>query len=138
MKKKLFDIKNFHIGQKYEFVKFISPDEVIQFSKLSGDTNPIHTDEIYAENSRYKKRIVHGTLIISYFSRVFGMSLPGNGCTIAEQNIYYKRPVYVNSEVKIIVEISKIDLEKRNLYFNNICLFNNKIAVNGSTKIFLP
>ena len=71
MKNKIFTIENFYIGQIKEFKKYISIEDVIKFSELSGDRNPIHIDENYANTSRYKKRLVHGTLILSYFSKIY-------------------------------------------------------------------
>ena len=138
MKDKIFNIENYHIGQIKEFKKYVSIEDVIKFSELSGDKNPIHIDENYASISRYKKRLVHGTLILAYFSKIYGMIFPGNGCTIAEQNIIYKKPVYINKTFRLVVEIIDIDKKKRNLIFKNICYDDEKILIEGDTRVFLP
>ena len=138
MKNKIFTIENFYIGQIKEFKKYISIEDVIKFSELSGDRNPIHIDENYANTSRDKKRLVHGTLILSYFSKIYGMIFPGNGCTIAEQNVIYKKPVYVDKTFRLVVEIISIDEKKRNLLFKNTCYDDEKILVVGNTRVFLP
>ena len=138
MKNRIFNIENFHIGQKKEIKEHISIHDVIKFSELSGDKNPIHIDENYANNSRFKKRLIHGTLILAYFSKIYGMIFPGNGCTIAEQNIIYKKPAYIDKTFRLIVEIINIDKKKRNLFFKNTCYDGKKILIEGNTRIFLP
>ena len=37
MKDKIFNIENYHIGQIKEFKKYVSIEDVIKFSELSGD-----------------------------------------------------------------------------------------------------
>ncbi|PJZ68612.1 hypothetical protein CH373_16575 [Leptospira perolatii] len=39
---------------------FVAPVHMLSYSKASGDTNPIHTDEIFANLGGWKKEIVHG------------------------------------------------------------------------------
>lgn len=138
MKNKIFNIENFFIGQKKEIEEYISIQDVIKFSELSGDKNPIHIDESYINNSRFKKRLIHGTLILAYFSKIYGMIFPGNGCTIAEQSIIYKKPAYIDKTFRLIVEIINIDKKKRNLLFKNTCYDGKQIVIYGNTRIFLP
>ena len=45
------------------------------------------------------------------------MIFPGNGCTIAEQNIIYKKPVYINKTFRLVVEIIDIDKKEEKFAF---------------------
>ena len=96
IKNYFFDLSNFEIGMKESFFKKITFEDVRKFSEISGDSNLLHISEEFAKNSRYKKIIVHGLLVVSYFSRLFGTKLPGNGCTLASQKILYKKPIYLD------------------------------------------
>jgi 3-hydroxybutyryl-CoA dehydratase len=138
MKKNSKDLNNFTIGQKYENDKFISEDVVKKFAELSGDKNPIHINEIYAKKSRYRRKITHGGLIIAYFSEIYGMHLPGNGCVIAAQKIFFKKPLPINSTIKLIVEIIDINYLKRYLEFKNLCIYKKKIVIDGFTTVYIP
>ena len=67
------------IGMSYSLSKAFSSDEVVEFSKLSMDVNPLHLDANYAEKSMFGKRIVHGFLTASLFSAIIGTKFPGEG-----------------------------------------------------------
>ena len=45
----------------------ITKDEGIRFSKISGDYNKIHIEEIFGYNSIFGSIICHGALVISKF-----------------------------------------------------------------------
>ena len=54
---------NFKEGDGFSFERYISVDDVKKFAEVVGDSNPIHLDEHFAENSFFKKRIVHGAFL---------------------------------------------------------------------------
>lgn len=43
----------------------ITEDDVLAFAQLSGDNNPLHTDEAYARNTPMGQRVAHGLLVLS-------------------------------------------------------------------------
>jgi 3-hydroxybutyryl-CoA dehydratase len=55
------------VGDKAQIVKTFTPEEVKSFAILSGDTNPIHTDNKYASKTYFGQTIVQGTLVASLF-----------------------------------------------------------------------
>ena len=67
------EIDNLQIGQKAEFSEIISESRIQEFAKLSGDYNPHHVDETYSKKTKYKKRICHGMLLASFFSKLTAM-----------------------------------------------------------------
>lgn len=68
------DIK---IGEKDSISKVITEEDVVLFSRLSGDVNLIHLDEEFARKSPFKRRIAPGLLTSSLISAVLGTKLPG-------------------------------------------------------------
>lgn len=100
-------------GLNASYSQTITDYDVKQFAGLSGDHNPVHVDEVYAENSRYKKRIAHGLMSASFFSALFGTKLPGKGCVYVGQNLNFKRPVYLGDTVTATVIVSKVDVQKK-------------------------
>lgn len=93
--KKSFTITEIQIGMTASYSQTITDADIKGFSRLSGDHNPVHVNEEYAKNSRYKGRIAHGLLTASFFSAIFGTKLPGEGCVYVSQNLQFKRPVYL-------------------------------------------
>ena len=46
-----------NIGDKYSIKRIITEEEVLLFSEVSGDKNPLHLDEEYAKKTRFKGRM---------------------------------------------------------------------------------
>ena len=101
-------LDNLHIGQKVEFNQVISESMVEEFAKLSGDYNPHHMDESYAKRTRFKKRICHGMLLASLFSRLVGMYLPGKHSLYFSQSLNFLYPAFIDDKVIVEGEIVKI------------------------------
>ena len=131
-------IEEIKVGMESSYSQTVTDADIKAFAGVSGDRNPVHLDEKYAEASRYKKRIAHGLMTASYFSALFGTKIPGEGCVYVSQNLAFKRPVYVGDTVIATVQVTEIKLEKRRVYFRTTCKVNNKIVTDGNAEIFVP
>ena len=100
-------IEEFYIGQSASLKKVFSSEEVKAFAELSLDRNPIHLDEVYAEQSIFGNRIVHGFFVGSLISAVFEMD--------------FRKPVYHGEEITATVTVTNIKKEKSILYFDTKC-----------------
>ncbi|EGC29617.1 hypothetical protein DICPUDRAFT_11264, partial [Dictyostelium purpureum] len=105
------------IGDKNEITKEFSNKDVELFSELSGDKNPIHLNEEYASTTKFKKPIVHGSLVSSLISTAVSKSYPG--AIYVKQEFNYLKPTFINDRVKAEVTISNI-LGKK-IYFHTKC-----------------
>jgi 3-hydroxybutyryl-CoA dehydratase len=132
------NIDKLQVGMTERYEQTITDADVKAFAGLSGDNNPVHMSEEYAEKSRFKKRIAHGLLSASFFSAMFGTKLPGNGCVYVSQSLNFRRPVYIGDTVEATVEIFKIDKEKSRVFFKTVCKVKNKVVIDGEAEIFLP
>lgn len=97
-KYKLDDIEP---GLKKQFKVVITEEMCNQFAELSGDYTPLHMDEEYGRNSSFTRRICHGLLLVSLFSRLIGMHLPGENALCISHSINYILPAYVGDEIKV-------------------------------------
>jgi 3-hydroxybutyryl-CoA dehydratase len=95
------------IGQQETFIIKITASMVEKFSNLSGDLNPLHVDNEFAESSSFKKRIVHGMLLASFFSQLIGMKLPGKNALYFSQTLNFRSPCYIDDEIKVVGEVTK-------------------------------
>ena len=49
------------VGEEYESpARTVSETDIVNFSALSGDWSPVHSDEEYCKQTPYKTRIAHG------------------------------------------------------------------------------
>jgi len=131
-------IEEIEIGMSASYSQTVTDADIKAFAGISGDRNPVHLDECYAENSRYKKRIAHGLMTASYFSALFGTKIPGEGCVYVSQSLNFKRPIYIGDTVIATVEVVKIDLKKNRVFFKTTCKVKNKIVTDGDAEIYIP
>ncbi|WP_122892780.1 MaoC family dehydratase [Arcobacter peruensis] len=136
--KESYSVEEIEIGMIASYSQVITDADVKTFAKLSGDHNPVHIDEVYAENSRYKKRIAHGLISASFFSALFGTKLPGKGCVYVSQNLNFKRPVYLGDTVTAIVTVTNVDIIKKRVFFDTKCLVKNKAVITGTAELYVP
>jgi acyl dehydratase len=53
------------VGQIYTSPRrTITETDIVQFAGLSGDYNPIHTDDVYAAATDFGQRIAHGPMLV--------------------------------------------------------------------------
>jgi len=98
-----------NIGDKYTLEFSFTQDQVNEFCNISGDFNPLHWDDAFAESTPFKKPIIHGALITSIFSKVMGMYFPGKGSVYLKQISEFKRPLYVGLSYNAVFEIDSIN-----------------------------
>tara|TARA_B100000745_G_scaffold288591_1_gene226126 strand:- start:626 stop:1066 length:441 start_codon:yes stop_codon:yes gene_type:complete len=131
-------LDNLQIGQKVEFTEVISESMVEEFAKLSGDYNPHHIDESYAKKTRFKKRICHGMLLASFFSKLTGMYLPGKGSLYLSQSLNFIAPAFIDDEVTVEGEIVKISHSTGIVTVKTKITKENTIQlITGSAKIII-
>ena len=93
------------IGQQESFSINITESMVEKFSNLSGDLNPLHMDNEFAESSSFNKRIVHGMLLASFFSQLIGMKLPGKNALYFSQTLNFRSPCYIDDQIEVVGEV---------------------------------
>lgn len=131
-------ISEIQVGMSASYSQTITDADVKAFAGVSGDRNPAHLDDEYAQESRFKKRIAHGLLSASFFSAIFGTQLPGRGCVYASQNLNFKRPVYIGDTVVAVVTVQAVDVERRRVTFDTKCVVSGKVVISGTAEIFIP
>ncbi len=114
-------IDDYYIGQSASLKKVFLTEEVEAFAEMSLDRNPIHVDLDYAEHSLFGARIVHGFLVGSLISAVFGTQLPGEGAIYLHQEMNFRKPVFHGEEIVATVTVTNIRKDKSILYFDTKC-----------------
>lgn len=68
----MYKLEEIKVGMAESYSQTISDADVKNFANISGDRNPVHMDELYAEQSRFGKRIAHGMFSTSFFLLCLG------------------------------------------------------------------
>ena len=121
------------IGTKHTHKVTFTELQVQEFAKITGDTNPLHLDEEFAARSIFKKRILHGMLSATVFSKVFGTQFPGIGTIYLSQSLDFKRPMFIDTPYEARFEVVDIDSRRRRGQIKTtiVDMETGKICVDG-------
>ena len=117
----------FEVGQKVSFTKTMGESDVYLFAGITGDYNPIHVDDSYAKNTRFKQRIAHGVITLGLVSTT--LTQLGTGCIYLSQELKFKKPVYIGDTITATAEIIEIDKERRTIKVSTTCTNQNEEVV---------
>ena len=107
--------RDFYEGKSFFTKRVITTAMVDSFAELTGDKNPVHTDEEFAKNTRFGRRIAHGMLSVGIISAILGNDFPGPGSIYMRQEVKFLKPIFLEEEVKITIEILEKNEEKKRL-----------------------
>ncbi len=131
-------IEQIDVGMEAKFSKTITDADIVLFAGVSGDTNPVHLDQEYAEGTMFKGRIAHGMLSASMLSTVFGTKLPGPGCIYLSQTLKFKAPVRIGETVVATVTAREVLTAKKRVVFDCAVRVGQTIVVEGEAVIMVP
>ncbi|WP_440694024.1 MaoC/PaaZ C-terminal domain-containing protein [Candidatus Pelagibacter sp. HIMB1695] len=106
--KNILSLNDLKVGYKHNLKFKIDLEMMLNFEKISGDSNPLHTDKSFAISRGYKDRVVYGGLLIAKISQMLGMHLPGKNSIWTNLNLSFLKPLYINEEAELIAEIKYI------------------------------
>ena len=125
------------IGDTASFSKTITEHDVNAFAGLSGNFNPVHVDEEFARNTRFKGRIAHGLLAAGLISTVIGTALPGANAIYLAQELVFKSPVMLGDTLTALVEVvEKIEAKKRIIFKTSVKNQNGVVVIEGKDTIY--
>ena len=127
------------LGQTASFEIILSENMITDFTKFSGDRNPLHTDNEYAKEVGFKEKIGHGMIIGSLFSKLIGMHLPGKYSVYLSQDLRFHKPIKINDIVQIRGTIEQISTGTKTVKIltEAINKKNGEIFVNGEARVKL-
>ena len=89
------------VGESASLLHQITEQDIGQFSRLSGDYNPLHSDDSYAREAGFASRVVHGMFIGALVSQIVGMRLPGKYALLMRESLEFKKPVFIGETLVI-------------------------------------
>jgi 3-hydroxybutyryl-CoA dehydratase len=132
-------IDELKVGQTARFSKTISETDIYLFAGITGDLNPAHVDEAYANKTFFKTRIAHGMLTASFISTVIGTMLPGPGSVYLSQEVRFLAPVKIGDTVSAVAEITDIRPEKKRVWLKTTCTNQDgTVVVEGQAVVSPP
>ena len=131
-------VEDLEIGMRRMLERQITQNDIVLFSQVSGDKNPVHLNEEYAQQTIFGKRIAHGMLTASLISAVIAEQLPGHGTVYLSQTLKFIRPVLPGQLVITSVIVSHIEYSNRRVKLDCKCKVNEKVVLAGEAIVLAP
>jgi 3-hydroxybutyryl-CoA dehydratase len=132
-------IHELKVGDSAQISKMITEEVINDFARSTGDFNPIHLDQSYAEKTSFKGRIAHGLLSVGLLSTVMGNILPGHGTIYLSQEVKFLAPVRIGDTLTTRVEVMELVAEKNRAKFRTTCMNQDgKEVVDGAAWVMPP
>jgi 3-hydroxybutyryl-CoA dehydratase len=125
-------------GMSESFTKTITERDIELFGEVSGDVNPVHFDEAFAQKTPFKGRIAHGVLSASYISTVLGMKMPGPGTIFMSLSTRFRAPVRIGDTVTATCTVREVVADKRRVAFDCVCKVGDVTVVDGEALVMAP
>ena len=128
----------FKAGDTAETTRKIEQTDIDTFAEITGDHNPVHVDEAYAQQTRFGRRIAHGMLTASLISSVLANKLPGEGTVYLGQTLQFVAPVFPGDEVTARVTVKEVRDDKAIVKLETICINQRgETVIRGEASVLL-
>ncbi len=131
-------INELNMGDTAEFSKTVAESDIYLYAGVTGDFNPAHIDQEYAQKTFFKSRIAHGMLIAGFISAILGNKLPGPGTIYLRQDLKFLAPVLIGDTITARVEIIDITVGKNRIRLKTSCINQSGTTVLDGEAVVSP
>jgi acyl dehydratase len=100
------------VGQTAQRSRLVTPDDIIRFTEMSGDRNPLHYDLDAARATPFGEIIVQGGVTSAILNAVVAEDLPGPGSVFLQVNWSFKAPVRPGDTITGFAEVVDVRADK--------------------------
>ena len=129
-----FSINQVKRGMKIRLRKRMTKKFFIKSIRLLNDTAPIHTSDKWAKRLDMKKKIFPGLAVVSVFSKMIGMYLPGKNAVLMDIYFSFRKPVFQNDSLIYLCEVNKTIKSLKVVLLKLSILKKNKKIIEGDCK----
>lgn len=100
------------VGQRAKRSRAVEERDIVLFTEISGDRNPLHYDEALAKETRFGEIVVQGGITSAILNAVVAEDLPGPGTVFLHVDWSFKAPVRPGDEITGKVEVLEVREDK--------------------------
>jgi phosphate acetyltransferase len=127
------------VGDHAELVRTLRKQDIELFAVMSGDVNPAHLDEEFAQSDQFHKVIAHGMWGGALISAVLGTELPGPGTIYLNQSLSFRRPVGLGDKVTVRVTVREKIPDKKRVLLDCECVNQaGETVIKGDATVIAP
>ena len=136
--------EDFAVGETFTTpARTITETDVVNFTGLSGDSNPVHTDHEFVKGTSFGKVIAHGALGFSVATGLIARTGLFDGTAIAFLEVTdwkFKQPIFVNDTIHVsfeVVQLKETKNPERGVIVRDVRIVNQNAQVVQSGKMTL-
>ena len=130
-------LEDMEVGMTAVYAKTVTEADIVMFAGISGDTNPVHLDAHFADQTVFKGRIAHGMLSASFISTVLGTRLPGPGCIYLSQSLKFRAPVKAGDTVTARVTVKHVNADNKRVTVDTVCTVSDSVVIDGEALLLV-
>lgn len=132
-------IDQIKVGDAAELTKTVSETDIYLYAGITGDFNPAHLNETYAQTTFFKTRIAHGMLTAGFISAILGTKYPGPGTIYLKQELSFMAPVMIGDTITAKAEVVEVTAEKNRVRLKTTCTNQQgKVVLDGEALVLAP
>lgn len=120
---------SFTVGEEAKITRIITDEDIKEYARITGDENPVHINEAYAQGTMFGGRIAHGMLVAGLISTVLGTVLPGPGSIYRSQQLQFLFPVRPGDQVTACARVTAWDPDKGRITLQTEAINQDKVTV---------
>lgn len=108
-------INKIKVSDEISISKVVPMDEGIRYAEASGDYNPLHQDDSFAQMAGYKGKIVHGLYTYAFCGKLF-TDWAGDPTRLKRLKARFSDPLYPGDTLTVRATVNK--KEENMIYFS--------------------
>ncbi len=127
------------VGDTASLTRTLTYQDIELFAVVSGDVNPVHVDEAFAQSNMFHKIVAHGMWGGALISTVLGTQLPGPGTIYLGQSLRFRHPVGLGDTITVTVKVTEKNMEKHRVTLE--CQATNQrgeVVISGVAEVIAP
>jgi acyl dehydratase len=100
------------VGDTARMTREVLADDIVRFTDMSGDRNPLHYDEAVAAATSFGGIVVQGGVTSAILNAVVAEALPGPGTVFLNVNWDFVAPVHPGDIITGEVEVLEVRHDK--------------------------
>ena len=104
-----YTIETIEAGMTASFTQTVTAEWFEHFLAISGDDNPLHTDEAFATERGYRDRVLYGLCTAALYSCLAGVYLPGKYCLLQQCDVSFVKPVFAGDVLTVSGSVQEVD-----------------------------
>ncbi len=127
------------LGQSARLLRTLTLADIQAFAAVSGDTNPAHLDNHYANGTLYHGAIAHGMWGGALISALLGTQFPGPGTIYQEQILHFSKPLHVGDTLTVSVTVQSKNEAKKSVELDcHVVNQKGERVLYGTARVLAP